>query len=119
MRYRKLDANGDYSFGAQQADFFVDSPEGVAQAVQTRLGLFTGEWFLDTTDGTPWRTEVLGKYTQDSYDAVIKDRILTTMVINNEQSTINKNDKIVRHIRLDEDYHVSDICDIPTLSYCV
>ena len=56
----------------------------LAQAVQTRLGLFTGEWFLDTTDGTPWRTEVLGKYTQDSYDAVIKDRILTTMVINSQ-----------------------------------
>lgn len=87
MRYRKLDANGDYSFGAQQADFYIDSPEGVAQAVQTRLGLFTGEWFLDTTDGTPWRTGVLGKYTQDSYDAVIKDRILTTTVITGQLAT--------------------------------
>lgn len=81
MRYRKEDANGDYSFGHQEADFYIDTPAGVAQAVKTRLGLYTGEWFLDTTDGTPWRTEVLGKYTQDSYDAVIKDRILTTQVI--------------------------------------
>ena len=78
MRYRKLDANGDYTFGHQQADFYRDQPEAVAQAVQTRLGLFTGEWFLDTTDGTPWRTDILGKYTQGAYDAVLKDRILQT-----------------------------------------
>lgn len=78
MRYRKLDANGDYVFGHQQADFYRDQPEAVAQAVQTRLGLFTGEWFLDTTDGTPWRTDVLGKYTQNIYDATLKARILDT-----------------------------------------
>jgi hypothetical protein len=84
MRYRKLDANGDYSFGNQQADFYIDTPAGVAQAVQTRLSLLTGEWFLDVTDGTPWRTEVLGKYTQNAYDAVIKDRILSTQVTTNQ-----------------------------------
>lgn len=78
MRYRKEDANGDYVFGHQLADFYQDVPEAVAQAVKTRLGLFTGEWYLDTTDGTPWRTEVLGKYTKETYDAVIKDRILGT-----------------------------------------
>jgi hypothetical protein len=78
MRYRKEDANGDYVFGNQGADFYRDQPEAVAQAVKTRLGLYTGEWFLDTTDGTPWRTEVLGKYTKDTYDAIIKARILDT-----------------------------------------
>jgi hypothetical protein len=78
MRYRKLDANGDAVFGHQQNDFYRDQPEAVAQAVQTRLALFTGEWFLDITDGTPWTTQVLGKYTKDQYDAVIRDRILGT-----------------------------------------
>jgi hypothetical protein len=78
MRYRKLDANGDYTFGHQQADFYRDQPEAVGQAVKTRLGLLTGEWFLDTTEGTPWRTDILGKYTQGAYDAVLKDRILET-----------------------------------------
>lgn len=78
MRYRKLDASGDYTFGHQQADFYRDQPEAVGQAVMTRLRLFTGEWFLDTTDGTPWRTDILGKYTQRAYDTVIKDRILQT-----------------------------------------
>ena len=81
MRYRKLDELGDYVFGNQQADFYIDSADGVAQAVKTRLALYTGEWFLDTTDGTPWRTEVLGKYTMAGYDAVIKDRILSTQIL--------------------------------------
>lgn len=94
MRYRKMDANGDYTFGNQQADFYVDTPAGVAQAVQTRLELFTGEWFLDTTDGTPWRTDVLGKYTQRAYDTVVKDRILQTdgvTSIDSYSSTMDRN----------------------------
>lgn len=78
MRYRKLDANGDYVWGHQQGDFYRDQAEAVAQAVQTRLKLFTGEWFLDVTDGTPWTTQVLDKYTSDQYDAAIRDRILGT-----------------------------------------
>jgi len=78
MRYRMLDANGDCSFGQGQANFYVDQVEGVAQAVATRLKLNLGEWFLDTTDGTPFDTQVLGKYTQASYDAAIQARILGT-----------------------------------------
>lgn len=92
MRYRKLDANGDYVWGHQQNDFYRDQPEAVAQAVQTRLELFTGEWFLDVTDGTPWTTEVLDKYTKDQYDAAIADRILGTQgvtQIDSYSSTVN------------------------------
>lgn len=79
MRYRKLDANGDYTFGNSQSDFYRDQPEAVAQAVQTRLQLLTGEWFLDTSTGTPWRAQVLGKYTSTIRDTVIKQRIIQTI----------------------------------------
>ena len=78
LRYRKLDAAGDYSFGAGQANFYRDQPEAVAQAVQTRLALFLGEWFLDTSDGTPWNTRVLGERTLPLYDLTQRARILAT-----------------------------------------
>ncbi|AFC85926.1 hypothetical protein [Frateuria aurantia] len=78
MIYRKLNAAGDYSFGAGPGDFYQNSPEAVAQAVLTRLRLLVGEWFLDTTAGTPWATQILGKGTSSVYDSVIKNRILGT-----------------------------------------
>ena len=91
MKYRKLDANGDYTLGTG-SDFYIDNAAAVAQAVQTKLLLLTGEWFLDTTDGTPWRTQLLGKYTQKSYDAMIKARILEVagvQQITSYSSTLN------------------------------
>lgn len=78
MRVRKLDANGDYSFGNQQQDFWKDVPDGPAQCVLTRLYLEQGQWFLDTSEGIPWKTRVLGKYTGETRDAVIRSRILGT-----------------------------------------
>ena len=78
MRYRKLDANGDYSFGAGQANFWKDVPDAPAQAVRTRLKLERGEWFLNASEGMPWNTEVLGKYTGDTRDAAIRSHVLGT-----------------------------------------
>lgn len=78
MKYRKLDANGDMVFGGDLNAFYIDNPEAVAQAVATRLRLSLGEWFLDTTDGTPWQTQVLGKYTGSTRDVVIKARVTDT-----------------------------------------
>ena len=80
MRYRPLDANGDYTVGVP---FLVNSPACVGQAVLTRLKLFLGEWFVDTTDGTPWEPNsqggsILGKIYGVGPDAYIKQRILTT-----------------------------------------
>ena len=85
MRYRALTATGDYSFGGSQANFLVNTPQAVAQAVQTRLGLRLGEWFLNTADGTPWTQEMLGKYTDSSRDLALKGRILGTQGIVNGQ----------------------------------
>ena len=78
MRYRKLDVDGDYSFGHGQNDFWTDVPDAVAQAVTTRLQLYRGDWFLDTNEGMPWMTEVLGRYTSGTRDPAIKARILGT-----------------------------------------
>lgn len=82
MRYRKLDADGDFSFGHGQRDFYRDVPEAPAQAVVTRLGLWEGEWFLDTNEGTHWKTEVLGKNTAPTRDIVVITRTADTQGVN-------------------------------------
>jgi hypothetical protein len=73
MRYRQLDANGDYVVGQP---FLTNTPATVAQAAQTRLKLWRGEWFLNTADGTPWLQSILGK--GQNPDPQIQQRILGT-----------------------------------------
>lgn len=92
MRYRKLTADGDYSFGNGQLDFWRDVPEAVGQSVETRLLLWLGEWFLNIEDGTLFMQGILGKYSQATADLTIQDRILSTpgvVDIENYVSTFN------------------------------
>jgi len=88
MRYRKLAQppstnvfnyqGGDYTFGNGSSDFWINVPDAPAQAALTRMYLFLGDWFLDTSDGTPWNTQVLGHYTRNTRDPAIQSRILGT-----------------------------------------
>ena len=78
MIYRAQDINNDYTFGSGINNFLQNTPDAVAQAVQTRLKLWSGEWFLDVTEGTPYLSGILGKYTNDTVDQLIKQRILET-----------------------------------------
>lgn len=73
MRVRPLSPTGDYTFGQP---WLVNSPQAAAQVISTRLKLWLGEWFIDTTDGTPWATQVLGERYNRTPDAAIKRRIL-------------------------------------------
>lgn len=82
MRYRREDAGGDYTFGQGDNTFLINSPDAVAQAVKTRFVLWYGEWFLDTTEGTPWIQSVLGKQSPDVYTLAIRQRILATQGVN-------------------------------------
>lgn len=77
MRYRALDENGDYRFGRSN-QFLIDSPEAVAQAILTRLKLYTGEWFLDKSEGTDYAGAIWGFGTQGTRDFELQDRILET-----------------------------------------
>ncbi len=76
MRYRKLDANGDYTFGQGQSDFWRDVPDAPAQAALTRLFLFQSDWFLDSREGMPWKTQVLGNRTAATRDPTIRNHVL-------------------------------------------
>lgn len=70
--------DGDYRFGEGVGAWLSDSPATVAQAVQTRLALHTGEWFLDTAEGTPYLPMILGEHTESSRDWAISTRVLDT-----------------------------------------
>lgn len=76
MKVRRVDADGDMLLGHGSYDFHVDTAEGVAQNVATRLALWRGTWFIDTTEGTPWLQQILGKH--DAVDVVLRERILET-----------------------------------------
>lgn len=93
MRYRALSATGDSTIFSGSTAFLVNSPAAVVQAVQTRLLLMSGEWFLDVTEGTPYATQILGRGTTGTYDRAIRDRILGTQgvtAISTYSSTLNR-----------------------------
>jgi hypothetical protein len=78
VRYRRL-VNNDFSFGNGNADFLADSPECVAQAVETRLELFKGEWFLNFESGTPYFQEIFASGGVEIAPLVLQQRILQTV----------------------------------------
>ncbi len=80
MKYRALDSNGDYTLGK---DLFLRDREAVGQAIKTVLLLLLGEWWENTTIGTPWFEKILGIYgindeKRKAVDLVISERILET-----------------------------------------
>ena len=58
MTVRRLDSDGDIVTSGTQ---FLSDAEEIRQTIQTRLGLFLGEYFRDITAGTPWYQKILGK----------------------------------------------------------
>ena len=98
MKYRALDANGDYVFGQRVPNFLIDSPQAVAQAVDTRLRLMQGEWLLDTEEGTPYLQKILGTGTLYTKDSAIQERVLNTPGVESLEtyySTMNGRDFVV------------------------
>lgn len=76
MRVRQLSPTGDYQFGNGQLDFLINSPQAVAQVVETSLRLWLGEWYLNINDGTPWLEGVFGYNSKDEADQTLIQTIL-------------------------------------------
>jgi hypothetical protein len=74
------------TFGNQQADFWRDVPEAPAQAILTRLRLWLGEWFIDTSEGTPYQSAILGMHTSETVEPAIRRRILGTQGVTTIES---------------------------------
>ena len=79
MKYRKLDENGDSTFGSQT---FHTGREAVAQAILTRLRLLYGEWWENNAHGLPIFERILGAYggeeSRSAVDLLISERIQGT-----------------------------------------
>lgn len=101
MKYRKLDENGDMTFGAGLDNYFIDSAEAVAQSVFTRLRMWLREWYLDTNDGTPYYQQVLGKHTQTEAVQAIYQRIRNTSGVNRITEFSTAFDPDTRRLRID------------------
>jgi hypothetical protein len=76
MKYRRIIGN-EPSYGQGQQDF-LQGVDAVAQAIETSLKLFTGEWWEDINDGLPLWTNLLGYSgaNKNKSNAVIIKRIL-------------------------------------------
>lgn len=61
----------------------VTEAEAVGQHVRQRLSTFSGEWFLDTTAGVPWLTDILGK----QYDPAIAESVVKAEILNTDGVT--------------------------------
>ena len=113
MRVRALDENGDMTFGNGSANFLVNSPEAVAQCVGTALKLQQGEWFLDTTAGVPYATQVLGYNTANSRDVAMRNAILAvpgvTDIVSYSSSVDTKTRKFTVTAALNTLYGVANI----------
>jgi len=69
---------GDMLFGAGDGNFIRNTPDTVAQSVWTRLRLWSGEWFLDLSEGTPYLLGVFGVGGREQLEPIMRDRIRTT-----------------------------------------
>lgn len=98
MRYRKQDEQGDYSFGSGLNNFHIDSAEAVAQAIETRLKLWIGEWFADTSDGTGWSQTILGKQSKNLYELTLRQRVLETFGVTSIESFQSSLDSDTRRL---------------------
>jgi hypothetical protein len=79
VKYRKLDSNGDYSFGFGNSNFLTGL-EATTQAIKTKLNLFEGEWWENIADGLPFFQAIAGQIgtadEKSAIDLLIKNRIL-------------------------------------------
>ena len=71
---RNLDSDDDIT-----VNDFVTDKDVILLAVKSRLQFFQDEWFLDTTDGTPYFQSILIKPARlGVIEGIIKRRILET-----------------------------------------
>ena len=90
--------NGDIVTSGQT---FKTGKAATAQAIQQRLRMFRGEFFLDATDGTGWFQEILGKSPDGVAEASLKQRIISAQGVVNITQFSFKRDGDARSIQVE------------------
>lgn len=78
FRVRQMTPSGDMTFGHGLANFFIDEAAATAQSVKTRLGLWTGTWFVNLAAGTAWSAIVGQVNARATADAILRERLIDT-----------------------------------------
>lgn len=111
MKYRKLDANYDYSFGGNMNDY-VEGAEAIRDNIRTKLLLFYNEWWEDIGQGIPMFQSIVGQVNpeliRNSLSQLVEERIKEVEGV-----------KQVINIEIDLDKKtrtVSMSCDVTTTS---
>lgn len=92
IKYRRLDENGDYTFG--KPNEFLTGLEALTQAIQTRLKVIKGEWWEGDYTALPFMSEIVGKVRNDKsrLDLMVIRRITDTVgviSVSEVQSTLS------------------------------
>lgn len=77
MRTRRLDSNGDWTFGRGRESYATKS-ECVRQKVKTRLRSFKQDWFLNLDHGLDWFGNMARRGTRVKLESDIRSCILQT-----------------------------------------
>ena len=91
MKYRKLDTDGDMTFGQGKFNYLTDL-EAIGQAIKTKLLLLKGEWWEDIEDGTPLFQSIFSQKSEagrNAVDLILKTRILEVEGVTNITSFVS------------------------------
>ena len=106
MKYRKLDQNGDYTFGAGSYDYISDD-EAIGQAIKTKILLFYGEWWENLGEGIPMFQSVLGQTNPDtiksSLSMLVEQRIMEIQEVDSVKNIEIDYDRKNRTISMEVD----------------
>jgi hypothetical protein len=75
MKYRRLTDDGDYTFGFGN-NCFLSGTDAVAQAIETKLKMFKGDYWEDLSEGLPFFDQIAGNSDKNAIDSLIESRIL-------------------------------------------
>lgn len=100
MRVRMQDQHGDMVFGQGSANFWINSAQGVQQAIITGLRLWRGQFFYNTAAGMPWTQEVIGFGTQAIYDQAVQSQIKSTEGVTGIDSYSSSLNPKTRHLTI-------------------